>query len=90
MFCRKRLEAWAWETIQGFLQAPSVDEVSKPLGRRELERRVTMDARPGYPTGDPEGRPTPSLPATPPEYCVHYPRQLPNMNRQDAKVAKEA
>ncbi len=49
--CWERLEAWAREKIQGFLQALLEEEVSTFLGRRKSERRVAVDARPGYRNG---------------------------------------
>lgn len=53
--CWERLEAWAREKIQGFLQALLEEEVTTFLGRRKSERRVVVDARPGYRNG--YGRP---------------------------------
>jgi transposase-like protein len=49
--CWERLEAWAREKIQGFLQALLEEEVTTFLGRRKSERRVAVDARPGYRNG---------------------------------------
>lgn len=49
--CWERLEAWAREKLQGFLQALLEEEVTTFLGRRKSERRVVVDARPGYRNG---------------------------------------
>ncbi|MBI4199498.1 MAG: IS256 family transposase [Chloroflexi bacterium] len=49
--CWERLEAWAREKIQGFLQALLEEEVTTFLGRRKSERRMVVDARPGYRNG---------------------------------------
>lgn len=49
--CWERLEAWAREKIQGFLQALLEEEVTAVLGRRKSERRAAVDARAGYRNG---------------------------------------
>lgn len=49
--CWERLEAWAREKIQRFLQALLEEEVTTFLGRRKSERRAAVDARPGYRNG---------------------------------------
>lgn len=49
--CWERLEAWAREKIQSFIQALLEEEVATLLGRRKSERRVVVDARPGYRNG---------------------------------------
>jgi transposase-like protein len=49
--CWERLEAWAREQIQGFVQALLEEEVTTFLGRRKSERRAAVDARPGYRNG---------------------------------------
>lgn len=47
----ERLEAWAREQIQGFLQALLEEEVTVFLGRRKSERQAAGDGRPGYRNG---------------------------------------
>jgi len=49
--CWERLEAWAREQIQGFLQALLEEEVTTFLGRRKSERQAAVDGRPGYRNG---------------------------------------
>lgn len=49
--CWERLEAWAREKIQGFVQALLEEEVTVFLGRRKSERQAAVDARPGYRNG---------------------------------------
>ena len=49
--CWERLEAWAREKIQGFVQALLEEEVTVFLGRRKSERQIAVDARPGYRNG---------------------------------------
>jgi transposase-like protein len=49
--CWERLEAWAREKIQGFVQALLEEEVTTFLGRRKSERRLAVDARSGYRNG---------------------------------------
>lgn len=49
--CWERLEAWAREKIQNFLQTLLEEEVTTFLGRRKSERRAAVDARSGYRNG---------------------------------------
>lgn len=49
--CWERLEAWAREKIQGFVQALLEEEVTAFLGRRKSERQAAVDARAGYRNG---------------------------------------
>ncbi len=49
--CWERLEAWAREKIQAFLQTLLEEEVTAFLGRRRSERRQAVDARAGHRNG---------------------------------------